>query len=349
VLDSILQYNDPHGTPVAGIVGGSTYGVAPQVRLISVRSGPCEPGSHIDELLAGAEWIAEHFVTPAVVNLSAGLGSTVSESDKAMLDDAIAAIVDSGVPVIVAAGNDGADACNVSPARISETITVGATTDDDERWQEGTNETSGYGQCVDLFAPGHGIVTAFPEGDPPDPSGTSVESGTSFATPHVTGVVARYLAANPTATPAQVRSYILDMATEGVLANIGTGSPNLLAFTPRVLSSGFNGPTSIPEAGDYDWFAEAEGGDYDYDYAWAYRNLNGGWYGSWTSLGTDTVATRSIDHHDGPFHLRLIVSSGVQVDTTVSDSIPTFCEPNCPQFHDPPGDTLLQLPLGIDR
>jgi hypothetical protein len=155
----------------------------------------------------------------------------------------------------------------------------------------------------------------------------------------VTGIAARHLVTNPSATPAQVRSYIVDMATSGVLSNLGTGSPNLLAFIPRLLTTVIVGPDTITEAGAYDWFADVDGGDYlGYDHAWAYRTVHVWGYGDWTSLGTDTVASRSLSHHDAPFELRLAVGSGVQADTSIL-LVGTFCDP-CPNFHDPPDDTL---------
>ena len=326
------QVEESHGTPVAGIVGGSSYGVAPQVRLVSVRAGNCEGHWDLMEVMSATNWIAANFLAPAVVNYSGVVPSIEHDTAKTMFDEEMAALVDSGLTVVVAAGNDGDDACDYSPARISETITVGASTDDDERWAEGTGLTSGYGECVDLFAPGHGVVTAYPMdgSNQEDTDGTSVESGTSFAAPHVTGIVARYLASNPSATPAQVRSYVLDAATAAVLSNLGTGSPNLLAFTPRALSVEIDGPTSITEAGDYDWYALTDGGDYEYTYEWERRNKIGQSWGSWWTQGTDSMLTLSVTALDPEFQLRLTVDSDEQQDAD-THGVTTFCDP-CPEF-----------------
>lgn len=329
--DTIQQPTNSHGTPVAGVVGGASYGVAPQVRLVSVRAGNCEGNWDLMEVMSATNWIAANFLKPAVVNYSGVVPSINHDTAKAMFDEEMAALVDSGLSVVVAAGNDGDDACDYSPARISETITVGASTDDDDRWIEGQHATSAFGECLDLFAPGHDVVTAFPMGPTsPDPYATSLESGTSFAAPHVAGIAARYLSANPTATPAQVRSYVLDMATAGVLSNLGTGSPNLLAFTPRVLSVEIDGPTSITEAGDYDWYALTDGGDYEYTYEWERRNKIGQSWGSWWTQGTDSMLTLSVTALDPEFQLRLTVDSDEQQDAD-THGVTTFCDP-CPEF-----------------
>jgi aqualysin 1 len=131
-------------------------------------------------------------------------------------------LISDGVTVAIAAGNDsGADACGSSPARVAAGITVGSTDSNDAR-----SSFSNIGKCVDLFAPGGSITSTWNTGD----TASNTISGTSMATPHVAGAAARYLAANPSASPAQVQSAIVGAATTGVVGNAGTGSPNRLLW-----------------------------------------------------------------------------------------------------------------------
>jgi hypothetical protein len=88
---------------------------------------------------------------------------------------------------------------------------------------------SNYGSCLDLFAPGVEIRSTFHTSD----AATAVLSGTSMATPQVTGVAALYLAENPTATPAQVHAALVEYATRNEVINAGSGSPNRLLYRPK--------------------------------------------------------------------------------------------------------------------
>jgi subtilisin family serine protease len=204
-----------HGTHVAGTVGGSTYGVAKQVRLVAVRVLTCVGTGTTAGVIAGVNWVTANAVKPAVANMS--LGGGVSQS----LDDAVAASVASGVSYAVAAGNDNADACNYSPARTPSAITVGATTNTDAR-----ASYSNYGTCLDIFAPGSSITSAWWLTD----TSTNTISGTSMASPHVAGAAALVLSTNPSWSPQQVRDYLVNNATTGVVTNPGAGSPNRLLF-----------------------------------------------------------------------------------------------------------------------
>ncbi|HEX8818585.1 MAG TPA: S8 family peptidase [Archangium sp.] len=215
-----------HGTHVAATVGGNLYGVAKGVQLHAVRVLNCEGSGSTAGVIAGVDWVANNRVAPAVANMSLGGG----KSDA--LDDAVRRAIAAGVTFVVAAGNENQDACVRSPARTSEAITVGATSNNDQR-----ASYSNWGRCVDVFAPGSEILSAWPTDD----ASTRVLNGTSMATPHVAGVAALFLERNASASPAAVTSALIDNATPGKVAKAGTCSPNRLMF------SGFIGaPTLKP-------------------------------------------------------------------------------------------------------
>lgn len=210
-----------HGTHVAGTVGGKTYGVAKGVNLIAVRVLGCDGSGTTAGVIAGVDWVTANAAKPAVANMS--LGGSAS----AALDDAVSRSIASGVSYSIAAGNGilvgiPANACNYSPARVPEAITVGATDSTDRR-----ASFSNYGTCLDLFAPGVGITSAWKDSD----SATSTISGTSMATPHTAGAAALYLANNPTASPAQVRDALVNNATSGKVTDPRSGSPNKLLYS----------------------------------------------------------------------------------------------------------------------
>jgi subtilisin family serine protease len=204
-----------HGTHVAGTIGGSTYGLAKDVTIRPVRVLDCQGSGSYAAIIGGIDWVAANAGESAVANMS--LGGSFSQA----LNDSIAAAVESGVTFAIAAGNEGQDACNVSPGSEPSAITVGAT-DDDDAAASFTN----FGECVDIFAPGVGITSAWI--DATDAENTI--SGTSMAAPHVAGVAALFLEANPGATPDEVATAL----TGGALADVVTepnGSPNLLLNT----------------------------------------------------------------------------------------------------------------------
>ena len=205
-----------HGTHVAATVGGSTWGVAKGVSLIPVRVLDCNGSGSWSGVIAGIDWVAGSTLRPAVANIS--LGGGVSSSVNA----AVAGAVSKGVTMVVAAGNNNDDACLYSPASEPSAITVGATDISDAR-----ASYSNYGTCLDIFAPGTNITSAWNTST----TATNTISGTSMATPHITGVAALALAANPTASPAAVMSFLTSKATVGRLSSVGTGSKNLLAFS----------------------------------------------------------------------------------------------------------------------
>lgn len=223
-----------HGTHVAGTVGGTAYGVAKSVRLLSVRVIPCSGSAPMSDLIAALDWVAKNRVLPAVVNIS--LSGEYSDA----ANQAVAGVVASGAVVVAAAGNDFGDACANSPGSAWDALTVGASNKGD--MQAGYSNS---GPCVDLFAPGSVITSDYFTSD----TSTYVMSGTSMSTPHVSGAAALYLSLNPTATPVQVASAILGTATSGVLTNLGAGSPNLLLYT-GALSSWTTVPSPTPSPVD---------------------------------------------------------------------------------------------------
>jgi subtilisin family serine protease len=210
-----------HGTHVAGTVGGTTHGVAKAVTLVAVRVLACNGSGTNAGVIAGVDWVANNHVKPAVANMSLGGGANTT------LDNAVKAAVAKGVTFVVAAGNGNflgiaANACNYSPARVPEAITVGATTSTDAK-----ASYSNYGSCLDIFAPGSSITSAWYTND----TATNTISGTSMAAPHVAGVAALYLQNNPTASPATVSGALTSGATLNKVTSPGSGSPNRLLFT----------------------------------------------------------------------------------------------------------------------
>ncbi|AFU98434.1 S8 family peptidase [Simiduia agarivorans] len=202
-----------HGTHVAGTVASNTWGVAKGATVVGVRVLNCSGSGTNSGVIAGIDWVAANHVKPAVANMSLGGGASSA------VDNAVANLVAAGVTTVVAAGNDNANACNYSPARAPSAITVGSTAQGDAR-----SYFSNYGSCVDIFAPGSSITSTSQSG------GSTTMSGTSMASPHVAGVAALYLQANPNATPAQVEAGIEGAATTGAVSDV-QGSPNLLAYS----------------------------------------------------------------------------------------------------------------------
>ncbi|MBW5482565.1 S8 family peptidase [Streptomyces bambusae] len=210
-----------HGTHVAGSIGGATYGVAKEVRLVGVKVATCRGSARLSAILRGLDWTVKdaqaHRTLPAVANMS--LGGDRSPS----MDRAVRRAVRAGITVTVAAGNDGGDACAGSPAAVPDALTVGATDRLDRR-----AAYSNHGPCVDLFAPGSRITSAWMG----LPTATGTMSGTSMAAPHVAGVAALVLAAHPGATPAQVGRAVLGAALPGKVTGVPATTPNLLLHSP---------------------------------------------------------------------------------------------------------------------
>lgn len=207
-----------HGTHVAGTVAGTAYGVAKSATLVPVRVLDCAGSGYNSDVVAGLDWIAANHAagTPAVANLS--LGGAASST----VDAAIQAVLNDGVTTVVAAGNSAVDACTASPARVPGAITVAASDSADKQ-----ASFSNFGSCVDLYAPGVGITSAYYT----SATATASMSGTSMAAPHTAGAAAVVLSQNPALAPADVAAALVSNATPGAIAGASTGTPNRLLYT----------------------------------------------------------------------------------------------------------------------
>lgn len=199
-----------HGTHVAGTVGGATYGVAKGIALRGVRVLDCAGSGSTSGVLAGVDRVMQIQRLPAVATMS--LGGIISPT----LDAAVTRLVDSGVPVAVAAGNESVDACLASPARARGVVTVAASDRSDRH-----ATFSNHGTCVELYAPGVDITSTSLRG------GTAVLSGTSMATPHVAGVLGLLLQGGRT-TGARATAQLLSDATPAVITLAPPLTPNRL-------------------------------------------------------------------------------------------------------------------------
>jgi subtilisin family serine protease len=228
-----------HGTSVASLIGGATYGVAKGITLtgaivtnssnLGFQCGD-SVGNDLDAVQGVRYFTAiakNNPQTRYVMNLSIDAGSSGA------LDNAVRDAIAAGIVVVAAAGNDNGDACGVSPGRVPEVITVAGSAPNDQRWWQNTFNGSNFGSCVDLFAPAQDLITA---GIASDSAIAQPASGTSGAAAIVTGVVALYLQTHSTDSPAQVQAALIAGATSGVLSTagpggLGTGSPNRLVYS----------------------------------------------------------------------------------------------------------------------
>ncbi|MGY0237108.1 S8 family serine peptidase [Longispora urticae] len=217
-----------HGTHVASTAGGTVYGVAKKAILVPVRQFQgCNSSNTDADVVKATDWVAANARKPAVANFSTGDPDLTHPT----VDAAIKRLVETGVTVVVAAGNWSKDACLTSPATTKSAIAVGSF-DNTDTFNSGTD----WGTCVDFFAPGVNITAANAAGD----TGGTAKTGTSMACPHGAGAAALYLQGNPTATSAQVEAALVNAASNVTIKNVpGTGSPS------KVLNiSSFGGGTT---------------------------------------------------------------------------------------------------------
>jgi subtilisin family serine protease len=241
--DAAYALNDSHGTAVASVIAGRTFGVAKEATIVSVKAFDCDGTGTVSNILQAINWVTTNHVSgPAVANMSFETQGAWTTSDVSSLEVAVNGMINDGIVAVAAAGNFGGSACYVRPAGIPGVITVGASTFYDERWisSNGIN-ASAAGSCVDLFAPG-GVraAHAYNCGDE-RPAWASnyaerpaASDGTSFAAALVSGTVAQYLQVYPAATPAQVATWITSNATANALSTSSVsldGAPNRLLYS----------------------------------------------------------------------------------------------------------------------
>lgn len=202
-----------HGTHVAGTVGSATYGVAKGVALRAVRVLNCSGSGTTSGVISGMNWVASHHVAKSVANMSLGGGASSA------MNTAANNLASSGVFLAVAAGNSNANACNSSPSGAANVTSVAASTSTDAK-----ASFSNFGSCVHLYAPGQSITSTWLNG------GTNTISGTSMASPHVTGVAALYKATFGDASFSTIRSWLTTNATSGVISGNPSGTPNRLLY-----------------------------------------------------------------------------------------------------------------------
>jgi len=278
-----------HGTHVAGTAGGSTYGVAKGVNLISVRVLDCFGNGATSGVIAGVDWVTANHVGLSVANMSLGGPANTA------LDNAVRNSLAAGVTYVIAAGNNNANACNYSPSRVTDALIVGNVNSTDTR-----NSTSNYGLCLDLFAPGTSITSAWYGSD----TQTNILTGTSMAAPHVAGIAAMYLEYNPGALPVDVQYAIDQNGTWDVVTNKGNNSPNRVVYSgfipaPPPVGGGGSGTLSVSlycDEGVGTCDATASGGSGSgYSFAWTHvdEQYDAGGY-SWGYVQCGLAIQRSI-------------------------------------------------------
>ncbi len=203
-----------HGTHVAGTLGGATYGVAKGVTLHAIKVFDCVGNSTIARILAGVNWVTVNRISPAVVNMSLGI-----EPNIAAVDTAVKNSIASDLLYVLSAGNTNIDACNRSPQTVLSAITVGSTDINDNR-----SIFSNIGSCLDIFAPGSSITSAWIDND----TATRTIDGTSMAAPHVAGAAALFLQQDPSKSVTEITNTIINFSSKNKVKDIGLFSPNTL-------------------------------------------------------------------------------------------------------------------------
>ena len=223
-----------HGTHVAGTVAGTYAGVAKRATIVPVRVLDCDGSGSGSGLIAGLRWIIDHHQagTPAVLNMSLG-----GESTSSTIDSWVEAVMADGITAVVAAGNETKDACTTSPARVGAALTVAAS----DRYDRQTS-FSNFGPCVDMYAPGKEIASAWISST----NAFAYADGTSIATPHVAGAAAVLLSQRPGLSPADVSAQLNTAATEGAIQQATSGTPNRLLFLATAASEPAPAPAPAP-------------------------------------------------------------------------------------------------------
>lgn len=307
-----------HGTAVASVAAGTTYGVAKQATVHPVRINDGDGYAYCDDIVAGLDWVAANATRPAVANLSYGATPFCFS-----VRDAMEGVVRAGVTMTKSAGNENYDAYEDRANRAAGAIVVGATDYDDQR-AAFDNGLSAYGSTIMLFAPGYRVRAAW-NGSSSD---SVIVSGTSFSAPYTAGVAATYLQQQPWASAYTVRDVITRSATSGLLSNLGSGSPNLL-LSSRLNSVGIAGPGYIASdvAGTYTWSAETTGPDPN-SYLWEI-SIDGGGYSVVSSATTYSRSINAGDSYNFVLRLTVVVGSEPRSTTFAVSVVAPQPDPTC--------------------
>lgn len=219
-----------HGTHVAGLAGGTTFGPAKLATITPVRVLDCDGSGTLLSVLMGLDWIASNTMVgqAAVVNMSLG------GDQNSFLDNAVASLSEQGLVFVVAAGNSAADACNTSPARVPAAITVASSEINDN-----FSNFSNFGSCVDVVAPGGELRSAWIGGT----TSSIVGSGTSMASGLVAGLVANQMSFGYQ-TVAELTTAMTSTAVSGALSAVPAGTPNLLVQSTIAFEAAGDTPTN---------------------------------------------------------------------------------------------------------
>lgn len=300
-----------HGTQVAGIAGGAAvHGVAKLAEVVALKVSGCN-GPTLGSIEAALDWVAINAVRPAVVTLSVGQPSNCSILNfvaciiEAGFESSVEDVIDAGVPVVAAAGNDNRDACDMVPTGANGIIVVGSTDETDTR-----APTSNYGSCVDIFAPGEWVETLDYSSD----TGQILAAGTSLAAAHVAGVMAQMLSAHPEWTPNRATGALLIDAAHGVVIDPGFHSPNLMVHSWTGLEEFFCERTFESFRCEVQYF-DGPGPDTAEVVRWWQSVNHGTETYQWDWEGQTFVFTTCVVGWNYRFRIELIHASGLYVRT----------------------------------
>jgi len=209
-----------HGTHCAGTAAGKTYGVAKQATIHGVKSVSDNGRGFQSWVYQAFDWISRKAEKPAVIS-----ASLQYNGESWGMETAVAAATQAGIAVVVAAGNVNNWACDFSPAYVPEAITVGASDIQDAKAQ-----FSNFGSCNNIWAPGVDITSAYIHTD----TNSDTWSGTSMATPHVSGAIALLLEKDPSMSRDKVLAALQTKGLKGVVTGIKPNDPDLLLYVGDV-------------------------------------------------------------------------------------------------------------------